>query len=209
MMIIKICGLKLKENIEDISLLSPDFIGFIFYQKSKRFVGKDFSRNHISKVPKPIKKVGVFVNETIESIIKIQNQFQFDYIQLHGDETPDYCMALKEKNISIIKAFQIDESFNFFQLKQYQPYCKFFLFDTKSSNYGGSGKPFNWSVLNRYTFQTPFLLSGGIGLENYDKAITLSHPKLVGLDINSKIEITPALKSIEKATTLITKIKKS
>jgi phosphoribosylanthranilate isomerase len=206
-MLIKICGLKYAENIEALAKLPVDMMGFIFYPKSRRYVDDMLDSSTLEKMPKTIKKVGVFVNASIEEILSKQEQFQLDYVQLHGDENTDFCKQLKDKKCSIIKAFQIDEQSDFSVLNTYQNVCEYFLFDTKTSNYGGSGKAFNWSVLDRYTLQTPFLLSGGIGIENIDEAITLTHPKLAGFDINSKIELEPAVKSIDKAEQLITKIR--
>lgn len=206
-MLIKICGLKYPDNIESIVKLPIDMIGFIFYQKSPRYVEDVADILKLQGLPKSIKKVGVFVNQSIEEIISIQEQFKLDYIQLHGNEKAEFCKQLKDLNYSIIKAFQIDDKFNFSTLKTYTNLCDYFLFDTKTSHYGGSGKSFDWSVLQEYTLETPFLLSGGIGMENINEAITLTHPQLLGLDINSKIEIEPALKSIDKAKTLINIIK--
>jgi phosphoribosylanthranilate isomerase len=206
-MLIKICGLKYADNIDALAKLSIDMMGFIFYPKSPRYVNDVLDSSTLEKMPKTIKKVGVFVNASTEEILSKQKQFQLDYIQLHGDENTDFCKQLKEKECSIIKAFQIDDQFDFTVLNTYQNVCDYFLFDTKTHNYGGSGKAFNWSVLDRYTLLTPFLLSGGIGLENINEAIMLRHPQLIGFDINSKIELEPAIKSIDKAELLIKKIR--
>jgi phosphoribosylanthranilate isomerase len=206
-MLIKICGLKYADNIEALAKLPVDMMGFIFYPKSTRYVDDILDSSTLKNMPKTIKKVGVFVNASIEEILSKQEQFQLDYVQLHGDENANFCKQLKDEKCSIIKSFQIDEQFDFSVLNTYQNVCDYFLFDTKTPNYGGSGKAFNWSVLDHYTLQTPFLLSGGIGIENIDEAITLTHPKLAGFDINSKIELEPAVKSIDKAELLITKIR--
>ena len=205
---IKICGMKYPENIAAIAALQPDMIGFIFYPKSKRYVGNNFSYNTLQHLSGNIKKIGVFVNETNESILEKYENYQLDFVQLHGDETPIQCQLLMEKKISVIKAFQVDDVFDFDTLKPYQNVCSYFLFDTKTDEYGGSGKSFDWQMLDRYRLNIPFILSGGIGLQNIDDALQLQHPMLYGLDINSKLETEPGLKSLEACKTIIQKIRK-
>ncbi len=213
---IKVCGMRNSNNISELVKLAPDFIGFIFYEKSKRFV-IDFPK---VKIPKSIKKVGVFVNESIESILKIVLENELDIVQLHGDESAEFCKKLKrhpelvsgshnEKNdemlkrvqhdeVQIIKAFAIDENFDFNITKAYEPYCDLFLFDTKGKGYGGTGIKYDWSVLNNYKGETPFLLSGGITDNDADLVNEFKHPKCIGIDLNSGFEEAPALKNIKK-----------
>jgi len=214
---IKVCGMRNPENISSLLALKPDFVGFIFYNKSKRFVA-NFPQ---VEFPSEVKKVGVFVNER-EEIIKKVNQFQLDYVQLHGDETPQFCQKLinkltelsrRKKNchselvsesskLEIIKAFSVDEKFNFEETKPYENYCSYFLFDTKGDNYGGNGIKFNWEVLQNYKGNIPFFLSGGIGLEDKDELLSFlrrqESKQCYAVDVNSGFEIEPALKNIEK-----------
>jgi phosphoribosylanthranilate isomerase len=206
-MFYKICGLKYKENIKAIESFPVDMMGFIFYSKSPRFVGDNLDESFILSISKKIKKVGVFVNQSMDEIIEKRQKFQLDYIQLHGDEDVNFCKMLFEKGISVIKACQIDEEFDFIQLKKYESFCSYFLFDTKTSNYGGSGKTFDWSILEAYQLNTPFLLSGGIGLENIDEAFLIQHVQLSGFDMNSKLELEPGLKSVEIVKSIFLKIK--
>jgi len=204
---IKVCGLKYKDNITQIAVLDVDMLGFIFYKKSSRYVGNDIDKTLLNNLAKHIKKVAVFVDEPAENILSIQQQYEFDFIQLHGDETTNDCKVLKSLGINIIKAFSVDEFFDFSKTKPYQPYCNYFLFDTKGKEKGGNGYVFNWALLNQYTFDTPFLLSGGIGADNMHDALQVSHPQLSGFDINSKIEISPAIKSVQQVKYIIEQVK--
>jgi phosphoribosylanthranilate isomerase len=206
-MLIKICGLKIPTNISELAALNIDMMGFIFYDKSLRFVGEHFDKRVTQSLPKSIRKVGVFVDEDEKTVLQKIEDYGLDVVQLHGNEPVVYCEKLKAKNISIIKAFQVDDAFDFSQLAPYQKFCNYFLFDTKGKEKGGNGISFNWEVINKYQLDSPFLLSGGIGVENIEEALSISHPKLVGFDINSKIEVEPALKSLELANILTTKIK--
>jgi phosphoribosylanthranilate isomerase len=206
-MLIKICGLKIPTNINELATLNIDMMGFIFYEKSPRFVGEHFYKTHLQALPKSIRKVGVFVDEDEKMVLQKIEDYGLDVVQLHGNESVVYCEKLKVNNIIIIKAFQVDEAFNFSQLPPYQKFCDYFLFDTKGKEKGGNGISFNWSVLNNYQLDTPYLLSGGIGVENIKEALFITHPQLVGFDINSKIELEPALKSFELADILTTIIK--
>jgi len=209
-MLIKVCGMRDAENISELIKLKPDFIGFIFYNKSKRFV----TNIPQVEIPSEIKKVGVFVNESIKEVIRIVEEYQLDGVQLHGDETPEYCKKLRECHlersretsseshiIQIIKAFSVDDDFDFSKTETYQKVCDYLLFDTKGKDYGGNGVKFNWKVLDNYKGETSFLLSGGIS-KNDASAILLflrsqESNLCAGIDINSGFEIEPALKNIE------------
>lgn len=180
------------ENISGLMTLKPDYIGFIFYAQSKRVV-TDFPQ---IEIPSSVKKVGVFVNENIEEIIEKAIQYKLDFVQLHGDETPDYCEKLALQNIKIIKAFSVDENFDFSTIKPFEKHVSLFLFDTKGKNYGGNGIKFNWDLLQNYKGKTPFLLSGGITKNDAGEIKKMKHPAFLGIDINSGFEIEPGLKNI-------------
>lgn len=202
---IKVCGMRDAENISELVKLKPDYIGFIFYAKSKRFVAS-FPK---VKIPSEIKKVGVFVNESIENVLRIIEENKLDAVQLHGNESADYCNQLQnchlERNgtvyseahpIEIFKAFSVDDDFDFSKTEAYQNVCDYLLFDTKGKEYGGNGVKFNWEVLDNYTGKTPFLLSGGISKVDALELKKMTHKAFAGVDVNSGFEIEPALKSI-------------
>lgn len=200
--------MKFPKNILEVGALQPDYMGFIFYPKSKRFVGEDFSPESLEKLPKSIKKVAVFVNETSEQIIAIQKQFSFDFVQLHGNESVAECEILKENNINVIKVFSVDNHFNFNEVEPYELVCDYFLFDTKTVKYGGSGKTFDWELLENYTLSKPFFLSGGLSIHNIGKIKYKDYPMLIGLDFNSKLEDSNTKKITEEVSELIEKIRR-
>ena len=193
---IKVCGLKFPENIEAVSALNPDYMGFIFYGKSPRFAG-ELTVALLNSIPSPICKTAVFVNETKENISKLIELFHFDAIQLHGDENEVFCNHFKG-NVRVIKAFGLDEQFDFKQLKKFEDSADLFLFDTKTSLHGGSGQAFNWNILNNYKLNVPFFLSGGISPDNLEEIKNISHPQFYGIDLNSRFEISPGIKDIDK-----------
>jgi phosphoribosylanthranilate isomerase len=192
---LKVCGMKFIENIEQVSGLCPDYMGFIFYEKSKRnFEGV------IPKLPKSIKKTGVFVNEYPEILVSLVEEYQLEAIQLHGDETIAYIKQIKTylPSIEIIKVFGIKDEFNFELLKPFLQVVDYFLFDTKGKERGGNGYQFDWSILEAYPYEKPFFLSGGIGLKevvDVQKVLDSDLP-MYAIDINSKFEIEPGLKNI-------------
>lgn len=204
---IKICGMRDAENIQAILALQPDFIGFIFYPNSKRYIAlNDFLALNIDS--RTTKKVGVFVNETMQRIIQIASQAELDFLQLHGDESVEYCEQLKYLDFKIIKAFGIDDNFDFQSLNEYEEVCDYFLFDTKTKDYGGSGYAFNWNILEKYTLTKKIFLSGGLNIEHIVAIKKLKYKdKIFALDFNSQLEIAPALKDVEKCKALIHKIK--
>jgi phosphoribosylanthranilate isomerase len=204
---IKVCGTRNPENIEALSKLPLDFIGFIFYPKSPRYAGQKKLEQWMSKqgieLLGSIAKVGVFVNAEIEEVVNRIHDFELDFIQLHGTESPEYCKELFDlwgfssiRRASIIKAFSIDENFDFASTAPYTSYCKYFLFDTKGASFGGNGTPFDWHLLDNYQGVTPFFLSGGIGPESVTAIREVQHPQLVGIDINSKFETEPGEKDV-------------
>ncbi len=193
---IKICGLKHPGNIADIAALKPDYLGFICYAPSPRFAA-DLDNEILASLPQTIFKTAVFVNETKETITKLIDTYHFDAIQLHGNEDPDYCSALKGR-VKVIKAFGLDGNFDFRQLDSYAGHADFFLFDTKTQQHGGSGKSFDWSLLDKYKLNIPFFLSGGLSLENLDEVKLIGHPQFYGVDLNSRFETQPGLKDLDK-----------
>jgi phosphoribosylanthranilate isomerase len=195
---IKVCGMREPENMRQIAALKPDFFGLIFYPKSPRFV----SLNQVAVLPEfsGIRRVGVFVNETVENILKIAEKADLSFVQLHGSESREFCSELKSRkpDLQIVKAFAVDENFDGENLKANEKVCDFFLFDTKTSRHGGSGKSFDWQVLQKLEINRPFFLSGGIGAENAAEAIAAcANLPLYALDINSRAEIAPGVKSPE------------
>jgi phosphoribosylanthranilate isomerase len=219
---LKVCGMKYAENIQQVGALDPDYLGFIFYEGSKRnFEGI------IPEIPEGIKKTGVFVNEMLEIVISMVEEYRLAAIQLHGDESVVYITELKaqlaerkglfieenkqikkKKNkqyiadsaIEIIKVFGIKDSFNFDILKPYEAVVDYFLFDTKGKERGGNGTKFDWTVLEKYPFEKPFFLSGGVGLEDIEEVqkIINSDLPIYALDVNSKFESAPGVKKIEE-----------
>ncbi|TCK66876.1 phosphoribosylanthranilate isomerase [Winogradskyella wandonensis] len=205
---LKICGMKYQENIKAVAALHPDYLGFIFYDKSSRFFdGK------IPQLPNSIKKVGVFVNESLDKVINLVEKHNLQAVQLHGNESPEYCTKLKtfchaeldsasHQKIELIKVFSIKNSFNFDILKPYEGIVDYFLFDTKGKLPGGNGYTFNWDVLKNYPSTTPYFLSGGIGLNEVEKIKAFKKSPAskycYAVDVNSKFELEPGLKNINE-----------
>ena len=201
-MIIKVCGLNNGDNINQLMKLDLDFMGIIFYEKSSRFFSSDV-------LPKSEKKyVAVFVDESLEVIKKLINIYKFEYVQLHGNEDEKFCKELSNF-CNVIKAFRIDDTFDLNDIEKYSKYCKYFLFDTFTESYGGSGKKFNWDLLLNYDHKKDFILSGGINLELISSIKKLKNqlPNLIGVDLNSKFEIKPGLKDINRVKKFIKSIK--
>lgn len=199
---LKVCGMRDQKNISDVLTLQPDYLGFIMYPPSSRFI----ERNDVSFLEKewdiPTKRVGVFVNESVENILNMTDKYHFDVIQLHGKETPEEAKLLKEKGLEIFKVFGIKDTFDFSELTPYESYVDAFLFDTKSKQHGGTGKAFDWGVLKQYKSKKPFFLSGGVSLENIKDLTILEDLPFKGIDVNSKFEIEPAMKDIAMLTEL-------
>lgn len=189
---LKVCGMRDQTNISDLLKLKPDYIGLIFHKPSPRFVHQIIP---IEK-PKATKIVGVFVDEELASIKSKIEAYNLDVVQLHGKETPEFCRAITNLGVEVIKAFNIDDQSNFSYIDQYTDTCNFFLFDTKGKLPGGNGHSFNWNILSKYKGKTPFFLSGGISLSMAWKIKYLFHPQLYAIDINSKFEYAKALKNV-------------
>lgn len=199
---LKVCGMKYSQNITEIENLFPDLMGFIFYEKSKRF----FNQPEINLNNK-VKRVGVFVNENIQEIKNKIKKYKLDYVQLHGEENVNFCHSLKPF-IKIIKVFKIDYNFNFKKTEEFEEVCDYFLFDTKSQLYGGSGKKFDWDLLKNYNCKKDFFLSGGIDIGDIEeiKKIVNSYP-IAGIDVNSKFELDNLEKDKKKINLLIKKLR--
>lgn len=201
---IKVCGMKYPENIRDLVRLPVDMMGLIFYEKSARYAGF-LSANELRIVLPNIQKVGVFVNASEEDILAKIREYNLQIVQLHGDESPDFCREIKKSGIKAIKAFRIETAGDLATAERclercglYENACDYFLFDTKTPQYGGSGKKFNWEILSSYNGETPFILSGGIGAEDAESIREIQNPKLFGIDLNSRFETDMGKKDIEK-----------
>ncbi len=199
-MIIKTCGMRDADNIRAVSELGIDWMGFIFWAPSSRYVSEK-----PTFLPTRQKRVGVFVDARIEEVKSKADEYALDLIQLHGSESPAFCERLKANSRQqLIKAFNIATQEDLEQTIPYEGLVDYFLFDTKAKMVGGNGTQFDWSVLSAYQGNTPFLLSGGIGPDDAEKVRNFHHPQLAGIDLNSRFELSPALKDIEKLKQFIT-----
>ena len=188
------------ENIREVEALGIDLMGFVFWPKSSRYVSE-----RPVYLPQKTKHVGVFVNEDIEQVKHIAEEFALDFIQLHGSESPEYAQQLRDWKV--IKAFNIATKEDLEATKSYEGVVDYFLFDTKGKSVGGNGEKFDWSILDNYVGETPFLLSGGIGPDDTERVKAFHHPKCFGIDLNSKFEISPAFKDINKLREFIKEIR--
>lgn len=189
------------ENIRAIEQTKADLMGFIFHPKSPRFVA-----SLPEYMPKKQKRVGVFVNASLEQILAKAQKFSLEYIQLHGDEPPAFCSELKNRGLKVIRAQRIANADDIFRAESYNM-ADLMIFDTKTELYGGSGKKFNWQLLENYKGCVPFLLSGGIRSDTFEEIKAFFHPQFAGIDLNSGFEISPALKDVGKLNNFIEKIK--
>lgn len=208
--LVKVCGMRDTENIRQIAALEPDLMGFIFYPHSARYIRQvDLCEKNLDEnLPSHIKRVGVFVQSPDKEVERIAKKWKLDYLQLHGNESPYFCQQLHEKGYKIIKVFSIGkEGINLEMMKHYEPCVDYFLFDTHTPKHGGSGKKFNWTILEDYNLETPFLLSGGITPKDAQRLVLYMHPKCVGYDINSKFEDAPALKNPDLVKEFISQIR--
>jgi phosphoribosylanthranilate isomerase len=198
---LKICGLREAESIQQVAQMLPDYMGFIFYKMSPRFVSENFVMP--TNLPTSIKKVGVFVNETVEEILRISKHYNLSGVQLHGNEAAEDCKVLKDEGLVVVKVFSVDDRFDFKSVNSFKPAVDFFLFDTKGKAYGGNGYSFNWKKLADYDQEIPFFLSGGISPENVLDVKGLAGMNMIGLDVNSGVEVSPGLKDIAKIKSLV------
>ena len=205
---IKVCGMRNQSNIEDLVKLKPDYIGFIFYPKSKRFIGDQIPDQIQALIPVYIQKVGVFVDEPFDRLLEKFRNNKLDMIQLHGSELPGYCERLKKLDIPVIKVFSIDTDFDFETVKPYNPFCDYYLFDTASDLPGGTGLKFDWRKLGQYKEDKPFFLSGGIQPTDADVIKDITHKELFAIDVNSGFETEPGVKDIPKLKSFIEELRK-
>ena len=191
---LKVCGMRYTDNIRAVATIEPDYLGFIFFEGSSRYVSES-----IPKLPTVLKKAGVFVNASYDTIVKKINTYDLQAVQLHGDESPEFCKSIQALNIEVIKVFSIKSEFNFELLRPFEPVCDFFLFDTKGPLAGGNGYCFDWSVLEKYPSKKPYFLSGGIGLESIEALQEFKKSTAAiycyAIDVNSQFEIAPAQKN--------------
>ncbi len=199
---IKICGITKLENALEIAALGPDMIGFIFHPGSPRYANVHEVKKIVRALPDHITTVGVFVNRPLQHIMDVMRLTGLDTVQLHGFEDAQTCAILKESGYQVIKVFHVGSDLDFGQIEPYTPHCDLFLFDTKSKKFGGSGKHFDWEVLQFYPFDTPFFLSGGIDPNDLQRIRKIDLPNLTGIDVNSRIETIPGIKNVSKAKML-------
>lgn len=206
---VKVCGMKSPDNIFEVSNLGVDYLGFIFYPKSPRYcrdAGKDILHNINGKSIPVMVSVNMPENELLDTV----SEWGFRVVQLHGSESHELCGKLKKRGLEVWKAIQIGDNevaYNFENTKLYEGCVDMFLFDTATANHGGSGRRFNWNILENYKGTTPFMLSGGISPGYEAEILKLSHSKLIGIDLNSRFEISPGLKDINLLSEFINNLK--
>jgi len=207
-MLIKVCGMIYPDNIKDVARLHPDFMGFEMFTSSPRYVGSlDISA--LQSLPKSIKKIGVFVNEELETIVSAVYKYDLDGVQIHGADKVKTCLELKKDKLIVIKAFSVMNIDNFKMTKAYTDVCDFFIFDIRKDVYGRiSEKKFNWNILSEYQGETPFLLKGHMSVDDVHLIKHFKHSKLIGVDINSKFESKLGVKDEEKLKTFMDEIRR-
>jgi len=198
---LKVCGMKYPDNVSAVAALAPDYMGFIFYKPSKRYCGETLTPEFVKTLPASIIKTGVFVNESLEEVLRICTAYGFKAVQLHGHETPDFCLSCKKSGLEVIKVFHVGETMDWSILEPYKKVADYFLFDTKTPEYGGSGNRFNWEILKEYDNQIPLFLSGGVDERILEEFNTLTTVNIYALDINSRFELEPGLKDVERIAT--------
>jgi len=192
-------------NMQDVGALLPDYMGFIFFKNSPRYVGEDFIIPN--DFPATVSRVGVFVNESLTTVIDKVRKHALDLVQLHGDESVEFCKELNHEGISTVKVFRVDDEFDFSSTKQFEEVAEYFLFDTKGKNFGGNAQRFDWNLLTQYDQSIPFFLSGGIDLYSIDEVLQLNSLNIHAVDVNSGVEQAPARKDVEKVSAIINKLR--
>lgn len=191
---VKVCGMTSAEQIRALAKLKVDYAGLIFYRESPRCVSEKLLPQEICVI-QGIQKVGVFVDSSFTEIRTKVAAYQLDAVQLHGSESPEFCYRLQQR-IPVFKAFHIKTAKDLIKTSDYSGACSTFIFDKAGKYYGGNGSPFDWQILNHFKGTTPFFLSGGICPDDHNKIQNFSHPKLAGIDLNSRFEISPGNKDI-------------
>jgi phosphoribosylanthranilate isomerase len=207
MLKIKVCGMKDPFNVKEIGEARPDFMGFIFYPPSPRYVGDKPDMSLFLNVPAGIEKVGVFVDSDRELVVDIAESANIEIVQLHGDESPDYCGYLKSLGLKVIKTFNVKDIIDFKIIESYSQVCDYFLFDTETGMRGGSGRKFSWDKLSGYIIDKPFFLSGGIGPEDNWIIKVFKTKGLFGVDVNSRFETAPGMKDVNLVKSFINEIR--
>jgi phosphoribosylanthranilate isomerase len=204
---IKVCGMRDRGNVLQLAKLEPDLVGFIFYPSSPRFIGDVPAQGMFDLFPSGISRTGVFVDADINFIKARITSFGLQVVQLHGYESPEICKQLIVAGVKVIKTFRISEKPDFSKMMEYVSCTSWFLFDTATNIPGGSGKSFDWKLLDPYDLGHPFFLSGGIGPGDAERILSIRNPALFGVDINSKFEIEAGVKDVEKVRIFIQKIR--
>lgn len=204
---IKICGMREAGNLSAIAGLDPDYLGFIFYEKSSRCVREVLDPAQVRSLPAGIDRVGVFVDETVCAMQTASILYGLDCVQLHGHESPEACQQMREPGLCVIKAFAVGPGFDFNTVAAYVPVCDYFLFDTKGDLPGGNGRAFDWQLLQAYRGPVPFFLSGGLGPENTSESLDFKHPFLYGFDLNSQLETAPGVKDVARTAALLKRLR--
>jgi phosphoribosylanthranilate isomerase len=233
-MIVKVCGMREPENIRDVAALGVDWIGFIFYPKSPRYVSQIRSRAGIipdysvfmkheelsskelssKEMMRQVKRVGVFVDDMPQNIVTRAVNYELDIIQLHGSESVIMIDNLRStlapsirKGIKFMKALSISTAEDILRYKEYEGHVDYFIFDTQTPLVGGSGNHFDWNMLDAYDGNTPFILSGGVGPDDAERVLSIRHPMFAGIDLNSQFETAPAVKNVDALKAFLAKIR--
>lgn len=192
---VKVCGMREPENAAGVAALAPDFMGFIFYPRSPRHCG-EMHPSVVEALPEEVTPVAVTVDLGEDEIMSIVERYGFRAVQLHGGEPASLCRRLRERGLTVIKAVSMKDAASLLPFREYEGAADYILLDTPTESKGGSGRKFNWELLEDYTLDIPFLLSGGIGPADAEAVLSLSHPRFAGIDLNSRFELSPALKSL-------------
>lgn len=189
------------QNMLEVAEAGPDYLGFIFYAKSPRYVGDQFKLP--SQLDAGIKRVGVFVNADTNEILRRRDETNLNVIQLHGSESSDVCATLRGEGLEVWKVFSVGDDFDFDICKAYADSCDAFLFDTKGLYYGGNAKTFNWALLEKYDGKLPFILSGGLTPDNLNGVDKFLEKGMIGVDLNSGVELTAGIKDPDKVRRVV------
>ncbi|MCM1450069.1 MAG: phosphoribosylanthranilate isomerase [Clostridiales bacterium] len=194
---VKICGMREPYNISQVMALRPDFMGFIFYAPSPRYCGR-LSRETVVGLNKArIEPVAVTVNLDMDALLVLNEEHGFTTFQLHGEESPLMCSRLKALGFKVIKAISVNNEESLREAHKFVGLVDYILLDTSTPSKGGSGKKFDWNILSAYDIPQPFLLSGGIGEDDAHKVLAIDNPHFVGVDLNSRFEVSPGLKNVD------------